>query len=74
MAAKRKFDYDKLRVLRENAGLSQEDLARKLRAQQSTVSRWEAGEQVPRPRKIKALSIVLKVKVQELFTVEEPVL
>ena len=70
----RGFNGARLRELRENAGLTQTDLAKKVRVKSSNVSRWEAGGQSPRPRKIKALSVVLKVKIEELLVVEEPVL
>jgi DNA-binding transcriptional regulator YiaG len=46
---------DRLRQLREDAGLSQSDVARHLGVAASNVSRWEAGESRPRPAHAVAL-------------------
>lgn len=45
-----------LAELREDAGLSQGDLARALGVSQASVSRWESGDQVPRAHR--ALELV----------------
>jgi DNA-binding transcriptional regulator YiaG len=41
----------RLAELREDAGLSQGDFARALGVSQSSVSRWESGDAVPRARR-----------------------
>jgi DNA-binding transcriptional regulator YiaG len=41
----------RLAELREGAGLSQGDFARALGVSQSSVSRWESGDVVPRARR-----------------------
>lgn len=46
---------DRLTELRELHGLSQSDVARALGVSPSNVSRWEAGEQRPRPHHAVAL-------------------
>jgi DNA-binding transcriptional regulator YiaG len=50
---------DRLRTLREDAGLSQSDVARALGVNPSNVSRWESGESRPRGRHAVALLQVL---------------
>jgi DNA-binding transcriptional regulator YiaG len=45
----------RLTQIREDAGLSQGDLARALGVSQSSVSRWESGEAYPRARRAVAL-------------------
>jgi len=40
---------DRLRELREEAGLSQSDIARAIGVAPSQVSRWESGVSQPRP-------------------------
>lgn len=69
----RRFSGQKLKELRELAGFTQEDLARKARYRYSSgISRIEAGEQVPRPRKIKAMAKILNVNPEKFFVeVEE---
>lgn len=63
-----RFSGEKLRLLRELAGLTQVDMARKVRYRSSSdISRIESGEQVPRPRKIKALAKILNVPPGDLF-------
>ena len=48
-----------LRSRRAEQGLSQFDIANVLRVTQQTVSRWESGEAVPRPRRLAELAAVL---------------
>ena len=50
-----------IRAGREGAGLLQCDMARKLRVTQSTVSDWENGVQLPRPKNLKKLARVLRL-------------
>lgn len=46
---------DRLRALRETAGLSQGDVARWVGVDPAQVSRWESGQQKPRPEHAVAL-------------------
>ena len=67
-----KFNGAQLRSLRERAGYTQMELAERIRVRSSQISRYEKGEFIPRPRKIKAIARVLNIKSDELFTeVEE---
>lgn len=52
----------RLTELREDAGLSQGDLARALGVSQSSVSRWESGDTVPRARRAAALLELLEIE------------
>jgi DNA-binding transcriptional regulator YiaG len=54
-AARRK---NAVRALREQLGLTQEELARELNVRQQTVSEWETGMYRPRGASEKLLSIV----------------
>lgn len=68
-----RFAHEKLPQLRGN--LTQTDLANRLRAKgygttQTTVSRWEAGQQ-PRAYVLPALASELGVTVDELFATDD---
>ncbi len=58
-----------LRRLREQAGLTQPVLAKKLRVTQATVSDWERGVLVPNPRRHDQLQKVLGIT-RELWWAE----
>lgn len=57
-----------LRQLRERAGLTQEELARRCGIPVRTYQRWETGETEARPsvRQIKALCRELKIPIEHL--------
>ncbi|HEY9674722.1 MAG TPA: helix-turn-helix transcriptional regulator [Waterburya sp.] len=57
-----------LRPLRERAGLTQEELARRCGIPVRTYQRWETGETEARPsvRQIKALCRELKIPIEDL--------
>ncbi|MEW6496804.1 MAG: helix-turn-helix transcriptional regulator [Cyanobacteriota bacterium] len=57
-----------LRQLRERAGLTQEELARRCGIPVRTYQRWETGETEARPsvRQIKALCRELKISIEDL--------
>lgn len=64
----RRFSGEKLRLMREIAGLTQIDMAKKVRYRSSSsIARIEAGEQAPRPHKIKALAKILNIPPEDLF-------
>lgn len=56
----------KIRELRIAAGLTQEELAKKMRVDQSAVSRWESGEYKPQRKCHKKLAKVLQCTVEQL--------
>ena len=58
---------DSLKVLREQAGLSQAAVAAALNIQQSTVSMWETGENQPRAALLPKLSELYGCTIDELF-------
>ena len=58
-------DFVKLR--REELNLDQIGLARALGVQQQTVSKWEQGKTVPKPRRIRQLAQLLQVDVPDLM-------
>jgi transcriptional regulator with XRE-family HTH domain len=56
-----------LRRRRDELGISQSDLARRLGVQQQTVSRWESGGSLPRPVRILQLAAELEVGHDDLL-------
>lgn len=57
----------KIRSLREQANLSQQDLAEKLFVSRQTVSRWESGTRTPDLVMAKKIAMILGVTLDELF-------
>ena len=57
-----------LRQLRERAGLTQEELARRCGIPVRTYQRWETGETAARPsvKQVKALCRELKIPIEDL--------
>jgi transcriptional regulator with XRE-family HTH domain len=55
-----------LRVLLDQHGMEQKDLAKKLGVAPSSVSEWVTGETFPRHRRLAAIARALKTTVQEL--------
>ena len=66
-----KYFSDTLKKLRNEKGLSQQELADKLFITRSTVSRWESGNRLPNAVMILRLAIVLGVDGSILFTAVE---
>lgn len=62
----------KLRRLRTEAALTQDELAKMAGLAYSTVNKLEMGKEKPRPKTIRALARALKVKPVELMG-EDPV-
>ncbi|MDO4156742.1 MAG: helix-turn-helix transcriptional regulator [Oscillospiraceae bacterium] len=58
---------DKLRLLRNQAGLSQEGLADKLNVSRQSVSKWESGISFPEIEKIIAISELFHVSIDSLL-------
>lgn len=59
-----------IKALREQAGMTQSELAEKANVDQSAVSRWEKGDTKPRRRQLSILAQALGVTVEELTTEE----
>ena len=56
-----------IKVLREEAGLSQQELATCMCVLQSTVCNWESEVALPRSRQLPALAKALGVTINDLF-------
>lgn len=65
------MDQDKIakfiKMLREESGVKQEELADKLSISRQTVSKWETGKSVPDILMIKSLSRIFKVPVNDIL-------
>lgn len=57
----------RLRVMRENVGLTQEALGKLVGVEQHTVSQWESGCRMPRADKLPRLANVLGCTINDLF-------
>ena len=58
---------EKIKILREKAGLSQKQLAARLGIDQSAVARWESGENIPATNRIIPLAEALGCSPGDLF-------
>lgn len=58
---------EKIRELRQAAGLSQEDLAKRMRVATNTVSRWETGTYKPGIEELDALARALGTSILAFF-------
>ena len=63
---------DKVKELRERAGLTQEELAELMGVQRNTVWRWENKKAGLRGENIQRISAVLNVDASELMPSDEP--
>lgn len=61
---------DNIKTLRKNKGLTQEELAIKLRVVRQTVSKWEKGFSVPDADMLQKLADILEVDVKQLLGAE----
>ncbi len=67
------FDRANLRKARDDAGLSQSQLASKIGAHFTSVSDWERGKNVPTPRHIAGIAAATGRPVGFFFTSREDV-
>lgn len=58
---------NKLRELRKGRNLTQEELAKILGVDRSTIAQWERGENMPRAKTLIQLAKVFKCKVDVLL-------
>ena len=64
-----RFD-EKLISLRKQKGFSQEDLGNKMGVSRQTISKWESGQTNPEMTKLKDLSKIFEISVDELINNE----
>lgn len=58
---------NKLFKLREKAGLSQKELAKKMQVSQQTISGWETDRSMPKPFQLSMLEELFKTPKEEIF-------
>ena len=58
-----------IRVARIKAGMTQDELARKLKVSQATVGCWEIGYTMPRPKSLVKLCELLDIPVDSILRV-----
>lgn len=56
-----------LAAARVNAGLNQEEVAKKMRVSKNTIVNWEKGKIVPSFASIQALSVLYNISVDNIF-------
>lgn len=61
---------DKIKMLREQLGLTQSDLAKKLGITRSSVNAWEMGISVPSTQYVVELAGIFKVSTDDLLGVQ----
>lgn len=57
---------ERIKEKRKAAGLTQKELAEKLKVDQAHISKWERGENTPSIEKLVQISDILKCTVDEL--------
>ena len=57
----------RLRAIRQNAGISQGELAEKIQVNQTAVSQWERGAAYPSCDKLPLLADLLHCTIDDLF-------
>lgn len=60
-----------MKLQRQRLGLSQEDVARELGVDRSTVAGWETGRAYPDPRRLPLLAALLETTTDKLLKAEE---
>ena len=59
---------NKLKILRKEHGLTQQDIADSINVSRSVVAKWETGLVIPKDELLKDLALIFKVPVSELKT------
>lgn len=67
MALRRERVVERLSELRERAGLSQEDAARKVGVTHRQWQRWESGQSMPYPRNLDKVASAFGISVSDFF-------
>ena len=62
---------NKIREYRERHGLSQEELARRLGIDRSSVAKWESGCNTPRLAHLLELAKIFRCSLDELISIKE---
>jgi len=58
---------NKLSIVRQKNGYSQEELATILGIKQQTLSSWEIGRTLPKPHQMQKIEDILKVEKESIF-------
>ncbi|MDC0980300.1 helix-turn-helix transcriptional regulator [Bdellovibrionales bacterium] len=61
---------DRIKKARDAAGLTQADLAEMVKVEPASVSRWEQGQSMPRPKRVKEIAKALNRDVDWLVGIE----
>ena len=64
---------EKIRTLRKNAGLSQEQLGEKINVSRQAITKWESGDGLPDIYNLVALSNLFSITLDELMAQEKAV-
>ena len=56
-----------IKLLRQKKGFRQEDLARELNVDRTTVTKWETGGAVPKTSKLPQIAKILDCTIEELY-------
>lgn len=56
-----------IKIFREKAGFTQEQLAKKMGLYQSTIAMWESGDRFPRADKLPELAKMLRCSIDDLY-------
>ena len=64
---------EKIRTLRKNAGLSQEQLGEKINVSRQAITKWESGDGIPDIYNLVALSNLFSITLDELMAQEKAV-
>ena len=62
----------RIRELREQAGLTQDQVAEHMGVDQAAVHRWEIGKAMPRAAKLPELAALLHCSIDELYSRDSP--
>jgi transcriptional regulator with XRE-family HTH domain len=63
---------EKLKTVRKQTGMSQEQLAEKLHVSRQAITKWETGGGTPDIENLKAISQLFEISIDELVTGEIP--
>lgn len=60
-----------IKALREKMGFRQEDLAKELVVDRSTIAKWETGEAVPKTDRLPKLAKILCCTIEDLYSLDD---